>query len=524
MHKIINPWRYSGPEHVSDKYGHTELSNDPYSAYLVKQFLDWLTRGACIKETDAFFLEWLLASISDSRPNIIITHRDPRDCIASFKKNELYSRWGYKEKMRWFTKIIHSAPLLNSLYGRKFSREGFSELPWYEQLAIYYAITIQEIERITKPFHPLHVYHKEMVDNPIRYFKKILNFLKIPWNKKIEQAIIEMTMQTRGTDPYATYRKKEDVSSFTVILSNKEEVTIRSRLKDIGILLSEPETILSSIAKPNTKKMGVKKTYIKIPLFYREAEIKTIQSNTIEINNIICPHLFVQKTVTTNLEYARFLCWLVNNEIPLTINGKSLFFSEQQQFIRFLDGKIYIEKEHKNHPATFINWVGAAIYSTWVGGRLPSVEEWQYAIVGESFDNIDVLLQSANVEQKYSGTTSVKKFPPDKRGVYDRIGNVSIWTTNHENTDLCEKTKAGLEWNHSRSRGLIVKRPFWLGTSGLGVRPVFTHLNRYVQDSKFAEKIKELVLNLTKPKIRDNKQVSLELFSLINDFFHYNDT
>src|SRR6266581_9138464 len=76
----LDPWSYSGPDHISTEYGHKELKNDPYGSLLTRQFLGWIDEGGkLIKETDSLYLGWLLASVP---MKTVVIQRDTRASIA----------------------------------------------------------------------------------------------------------------------------------------------------------------------------------------------------------------------------------------------------------------------------------------------------------------------------------------------------------------------------------------------------------------------------------------------------------
>lgn len=125
----------------------------------------------------------------------------------------------------------------------------------------------------------------------------------------------------------------------------------------------------------------------------------------------------------------------------------------------------------RDHPVNCVDWNQANAFCSWIGGRLPSAEEWEYAAKsGESrifpWGNEPVSAQRANfcdrrchqanpdfkyfddsMDDGYAATSPVNAFPAGatKWGLLDMAGNVWNWTA----SDYDAKTKElrGGGWN-----------------------------------------------------------------------------
>ncbi len=94
-------------------------------------------------------------------------------------------------------------------------------------------------------------------------------------------------------------------------------------------------------------------------------------------------------------------------------------------------------------PADSVSWDEADEYCTAIGGRLPSVSEWEYAAragtQGSRYGNLDEI-------GWYIGNSGFKPHPvaqkkPNAFGLYDMLGNVVEWThtfywTQHNQEDI----------------------------------------------------------------------------------------
>ncbi len=122
---------------------------------------------------------------------------------------------------------------------------------------------------------------------------------------------------------------------------------------------------------------------------------------------------YMDRTEVTNAQYLAF-CEATERGLPI--------FWEMERF--------HCGPDYQNHPIVGVSHYDAVAYAEWVGKRLPTEAEWEFAarggLVGKKFpngdevDRLEVNCKSAG----YDGTLPVGTLLPNGYGLHDMSGNV----------------------------------------------------------------------------------------------------
>lgn len=133
-------------------------------------------------------------------------------------------------------------------------------------------------------------------------------------------------------------------------------------------------------------------------------------------------------------------------------------------------------EEWPNNPVVGVNHGMARAYAKWVGGRLPTEAEWEYAARGGldqlKYDLADTLASDqANTKSLGLGMTSaVASFRPNAYGLHDMVGNVREWVwDNYSETYFADSSQDQPVENPEgpdKSRWRVIKGGGWFSGKG----------------------------------------------------------
>ena len=135
---------------------------------------------------------------------------------------------------------------------------------------------------------------------------------------------------------------------------------------------------------------------------------------------------YMDTHAVTNLDYQQFL---IENSSWQKDRIEDQF--HDGDYLLNWDGNNYPAGQ-ANHPVTWVSWYSAMTYAMWVGKRLPTEAEWEYAarggLPGKKYPWGDVLSAAkTNYDRNVGDTTAVGKYPANGYGLYDMSGNVWEW-------------------------------------------------------------------------------------------------
>jgi len=124
-------------------------------------------------------------------------------------------------------------------------------------------------------------------------------------------------------------------------------------------------------------------------------------------------------------------------------------------------------EEWPDHPVVGVSHHDAQAYAEWIGRRLPTEAEWEYAarggLEGRLFDCGDDLAKGdANTSSSGIGSpTRVSAFRPNGYGLYDMVGNVREWVSDCYSDTYFAESPVDDPTGPEKSRWRVIKGGGW---------------------------------------------------------------
>jgi len=148
----------------------------------------------------------------------------------------------------------------------------------------------------------------------------------------------------------------------------------------------------------------------------------------------------------------------VQHQVKIDAFQMSRYEITFEQYDTFCEATGYIKPYDEswgrgNRPVIYVSWKDAVAYANWVGGRLPTEAEWEYACragtTSPFYTDDNITTQQANYDGNYpygnnekgvyrNITMPVGSFEPNAWGLYDMTGNVWEWCSDwYSNYPAC---------------------------------------------------------------------------------------
>ena len=158
------------------------------------------------------------------------------------------------------------------------------------------------------------------------------------------------------------------------------------------------------------------------------------------VHTVYIDAFFMDRYEVTNLEYQQFV--LAN---PRWQKDRIEARFDDGYYLDHWNGNDY-PIGRANHPVIYVSWYAAVAYSNWVGKRLPTEAEWEYAARGGRSGKkypwgSDVIRETnANYNRNFGRALEGGVYLPNGYRLYDMAGNVWEWCLDEYDEDFYESS------------------------------------------------------------------------------------
>jgi sulfatase modifying factor 1 len=240
-----------------------------------------------------------------------------------------------------------------------------------------------------------------------------------------------------GLTPYQVFQRVQAAIAATVGITPALTSTITVDM----YLTGDPPKVLST-AQPSGPKAGEAKAHPTDRLDYVWIPPGKFQMGCVPADKECKPYESPRHEVTISKGF-----WMGKTEVDV-VSYQSFVTASRMRMPKA--SRINPGWEKESHPMMEVTWDDAVKYCAWVGGRLPTEAEWEYAARAGLDGNLypwgnDIDREMANFlggkhGDRWDGTSPVRRFKPSAWNLHDMSGNVMEWTADWFAPDFYSKS------------------------------------------------------------------------------------
>ncbi|GIM52523.1 formylglycine-generating enzyme family protein [Capnocytophaga cynodegmi] len=181
-------------------------------------------------------------------------------------------------------------------------------------------------------------------------------------------------------------------------------------------------------------------------------------------NTVTLSSYRISKYEVTNAQFVKFL----NEKGNQIEQGMYYYYGADKDRERGIvkKGNSYeVVKGRENYPVTYVSWYGANAYAKWIGGKLPTEAQWEFASLGGiksnkfKFSGSNIVNEVGYHLGNSKGLNPVGTLKANELGIYDMSGNAWEWTADEYSSSYTPDAKVDpVPYKTDNAKKLFVRR------------------------------------------------------------------